>query len=291
MTERDMTKPKVALVIGSGGLKSAEALGVFEKLEEENIGVDMVVGCSGGAVIGALIVTGHSYEESIDKVKRMWDPDLFKQFRLRNILKIFFPRLMGFNERFGVIGGRMFVDQFRKGFGEKTTFKDTIIPFYCVATNIKNGEPVVISRGSVPEAIRMSSGFPVLFEAWEHEDLSLSDGGLSNPLPVDVAIREGADIIIAVGSQLQRLPNLTSVGSFIGQTFSILTNELLSLQMGFYSLAHRSELVMIVPEFEEDIKLGDVHKVPMIIQKGREEIQKHISYIRRLMDKIDEKES
>jgi len=277
-------KPKVALVIGSGGVKCTAALGIYEKLEEENIEVDMVVGCSGGSIIGGFIVTGQSSEEATNQLKKMWVPDIVLQFRLKKMLKILFPKMMGFNERFGMTDESLMADTSRKLYGEKTTFKDTKIPFYCITTDIKNGETVVITRGNVADAVRMSSTIPVLFEPVEHEGKFLVDGGLSNPLPVDVAMKEGADIIIAVGFMLPRMPTLTNVGSFVNQMFRILTNELLSSQIAFYTLTHHSEILMIIPDFDEEIKLTDVHKIPMIIQKGKEEIQKHISYIRRLME-------
>ena len=48
-------KPRIALVIGSGGIKCAAAIGMWRVLQEENISIDSVVGCSGGSMYGALI--------------------------------------------------------------------------------------------------------------------------------------------------------------------------------------------------------------------------------------------
>jgi NTE family protein len=283
MRDKEIKKPMVALVIGSGGLKCAAALGIFEALEKENIGIDMVVGCSGGAIMGAFIVTGRSSEETIDLVNRMWDPKIVQQFRLKNILKALFPKILGFNESFGLTEDTMMVKQYEKAYGFDTSFSDTKIPFFCVATNIKNGEPVVISEGRVADAVRMSSGFPILFEGIERNEKVLIDGGLSNPLPVDVAIKEGADIIVAVGFESPKLPNIVGVGSFISQMFSILTNQLLSFKMAFYGLAHHSEIVIIAPEFGEEISLTDVHKLPFIIEQGEQEVGKHFDYIKQLL--------
>ena len=46
---------RIALVIGSGGIKCAAAIGLWRVLQEEKIAVDSIVGCSGGSVYGALI--------------------------------------------------------------------------------------------------------------------------------------------------------------------------------------------------------------------------------------------
>lgn len=283
MTEIMNKKPTVALVIGSGGLKCAAALGIFDKLEEENIGIDMVVGCSGGAIMGGFIVTGRSSEETVAMVNEMWDPRIVQQFRFKKILKMLFPRLFRFNESFGLTDDTMMVTQYEKAYGIDTTFSDTKIPFYCVATDIKNGDTVVISEGRVADAVRISSGVPILFEAIDYGGRALVDGGLSNPLPVDVAIKEGANIIIAVGFMKPKLPNVVSAGNFIAQMFSILTNQLLSLKMAFFNLAHYSEIIAIIPEFEEDIQLTEVHKIPLIIERGEQEAEKYIEYLKKLL--------
>ncbi len=141
----------------------------------------------------------------------------------------------------------------------------------------------MISEGKVVDAVRMSSGLPILYEAVEYKGKILVDGGLSNPLPVDVAIKEGANIIIAVGFRRPKLPNVVSVGNFISQMFNILTNELLTLKMAFFNLAHHSEIIIVIPEFEEDYKLTDTHKIPEIIALGEKETEKHIDYIKRLV--------
>jgi NTE family protein len=283
MVDQEKKKPKVALVIGSGGLKCAAALGIFEALEKENIGIDMVVGCSGGAIMGGFIVTGRSSTETIDLVNKMWDPKIVQQFRFKKILKLIFPKLLKFDETFGLTSDASMVNQYENAYGESTSFSDTKIPFYCVATDIRTGEAAVISEGRVADAVRMSSGFPILFEAIEHKNMFLLDGGLSNPLPVDVAIKEGANIIIAMGFENPKLPNVIGIGSFISQMFNILTNQLLSLKMAFYTHAHHSEIVVIIPEFDENISLTDVHKLPAIIEQGQIEAEKHIKYIKSLI--------
>jgi len=276
-------KPKVALVIGSGGLKCAAALGIFDALEKENIGIDMVVGCSGGAIIGGFIATGHSSEEATQKVLRLWTPENVTQIRLNKLIRVLFPKLLGFNERFGLTSDRVMRESYWECYGKETTFQDAKIPFFCVATDISSGEPVVISEGSIVDAVRISSGVPVLFEAVEYKGKILVDGGISNPLPVDVAIKEGADIIVAVGFKIPKLPDVSSPGNFIGQMFAILKNELLSLRMAFYGLAHHSEIVLVIPEFESEYKLTDTHKIPEIIAYGERETEKHIGYIKRLI--------
>lgn len=53
-------KKRIALVIGSGGIKCAAAIGMWRVLQEEGIQIGSVVGCSGGSMYGALIARGYT---------------------------------------------------------------------------------------------------------------------------------------------------------------------------------------------------------------------------------------
>jgi len=276
-------KPRLAIVIGSGGLKCAAAIGVMQVLEEENIAVDLVVGCSGGSVFGAAIALGFSSEKMAETRSQTWTGDVTKKLDTRSLLKIIFPKLYGFDDEISVFDDAVMAGNIKKAFGATTHFADTKIPLYCVATNFHSGEPVVISEGGVAEAVRISSGIPIIFKPVEWNGKLLIDGGLSNPLPVDVAIQEGADIIIAVGFETPLLPSVSSPGNYARQMFYILVNQLLYKQFAFYNLTHHSEIIPIVPEFKGDIGISDVNSVPFIIEQGKKETWKHIAYLRELL--------
>jgi NTE family protein len=71
-------------------------------------------------------------------------------------------------------------------------------PFAAVATDLRSGAEVVLREGDVLEAIRASVAIPGLFTPQRWRGRLLVDGGLANPLPVDVARQLGADFVIAV---------------------------------------------------------------------------------------------
>jgi NTE family protein len=142
---------------------------------------------------------------------------------------------------------------------------------------------VVISEGEVAKAIRISSGIPIIFKPVEWNGKLLIDGELSNPLPVDLAIQEGAEIIIAVGFETPLLPSVSSPGNFARQMFYILVNQLLYKQYAFYNLTHHSEIIPIVPEFKDDISISDVNSVPFIIEQGKKETLKQVEYLKQML--------
>jgi len=85
----------------------------------------------------------------------------------------------------------------RRTFGEKT-FRDLERPFAALATDLESGAPYAITDGSLVDAVRASLSVPGLFTPVWLNDHLLIDGGVSDPLPIDVVRAMGADVVIAV---------------------------------------------------------------------------------------------
>lgn len=283
-----VNRPRLALAIGSGGLKCAAAIGVMQVLEQENIAVDMVVGCSGGAVFGASIALGSSSEQLAEVFAKTWTSDITKKLDWRSIRKILLPKLGGFDDHIGIFDDGVMTKNLARAVGAETTFADTKIPFRCVATDFNTGEAVVLSEGKLADALRVSSGIPIMFKPVERDGKLLIDGGLSNPLPVNIAIQEGADVIVAVGFETALLPSVSSPGNFAAQMLYILINQLLYKRFAFYNLAYHSEIVAIVPDFKDEIQLNDMNLVPSIIEQGRLETLKQLPNLKRALASADE---
>src|SRR5512134_413775 len=58
-------QPRMALVLGSGGVRSIAALGIAEVLDAEGIRPDLIVGCSSGELFGATLALGLSSSEAL----------------------------------------------------------------------------------------------------------------------------------------------------------------------------------------------------------------------------------
>ena len=76
--------------------------------------------------------------------------------------------------------------------------EDTTIPFCCVATDLETGGPVCLEQGLLSDAVRASISIPGIFTPFVHSGRHLGDGGIVNPVPVDVARRLGVDVVLAV---------------------------------------------------------------------------------------------
>ena len=164
---------KVGIALGSGGAKGISHIGVLEVLAKNGVKFDEIAGCSIGAIVGAMFAAGVSFE----KMK-----ELAFGINIKNLWKIFdfsFPSAGGF------VKGKA-VEKLLKQVLPVRKFEDLQIPFKCVAADIITGEQIVFSSGDLIPAIRASISIPGFFQHYEYQNHVLVDGGIVNPLPLDL---------------------------------------------------------------------------------------------------------
>lgn len=274
-------RARVALVVGAGGMKCVAAIGMWKVLCRAGIDVDLAVGCSGGSVYTALIAMGMPVAEIERCTTYMWE-GLFKRPHYRSLLRVMLPRRFGFNERLGLISDRAIGTVFRELFGE-ATFADARIPLYLAATDVYTGERCDIHEGRLRDAVRASVAVPLLLRPWPVDGRLLMDGGTSDPLPISVAIREGADIILGMGFETPISTQLDSLAKVAGQAISITTNHLIRATYAFYSSAHHAEIIPLMPEFDRPVGFGDTQLIPYLIEQGERVTEAQLPYLERLM--------
>ena len=276
-------KKKIALVIGAGSVKCAAALGMWKVLEKEDIHFDMIVGCSGGSIYAAAMAMGFSLQECIDKTKKLWNKSVTEQRNWRALASVVLPGIIKFNNRFSMMGDGPILKGLNAVFGEKT-FEDAKTPLYVMATDLETGESLALHEGKLVDALRASIAIPYIWSAWPYDGRMLIDGAASNPLPVDVAIREGADVILALGFQSPLPSKIKSVSRYAFYINSLMTNNLLNSNFAFHNAVHHAEIISIFPEFERSIRLFDTHEIPYVIEQGEKAMQAQLDYVKRLME-------
>lgn len=279
-------KNRVAVVLGSGSVKCAAALGLLKVLDREGIAIDLIVGCSGGSLYAALIALGHSAAEAEEMTRRLWTRELTKRHNYRSFLSAVLPKMFGFSEQFGLVNDALIVDRLHAAFGE-SVFEDTRIPLFLTATNFHTGEQAVFSQGSIVDAIRASIAIPYVFRPWKIGNHLYVDGFLSDPMPVGVAIKHGANVIVTMGFESAYQPRATSILRFAFQLSSIMSNNLLRANYAFHNLAHHTEILPIIPQFRESIHLFDTDKIPYVIEEGERAAEQQLPYLRRLLAAVE----
>lgn len=276
-------KKKIALVIGAGSVKCAAALGLWKVLKDENILFDMIVGCSGGSIYATAMAMGFSLDEVIEKTTRLWNRSITEKRNWRALASILLPAVFKFDSQFSMMSDAPMLQRFKEVFGDKT-FADAKTPLYIMTTDFETGEAVVQHEGKIVDALRASVAIPYIWSAWRHNGRLLIDGAASNPLPVDVAIREGADVILALGFQSPLPSKVKSVSRYAFYINSLMTNNLLNSNFAFHNAVHHAEIISIFPEFERSIRLFDTHEIPYVIEQGEKAMRAQLDYVKRLME-------
>jgi len=272
---------RLALVLGAGGIKCVAALGLWEVCKQEGIPIDMVVGCSGGSIFGAAIAHGMEADLFKEATLKMWVKKVVN-IDYRGLPKILFPRLLRFNANFRLYQDATLVKGLENLFGG-LSIEGAHIPLHIVATDLITGKRVVLSKGKVTDAIRASISLPFLFSPKEIDGQLLIDGGVTDPLPIGVAIKEGGDIIVAMSYESPYHGDLDSPISLLQQLTSISIDNLLTANLAFYNLAHYHEIVLVLPKFRERIGRFDTDKIPYIIEMGKRAAEEQIPYIKSLL--------
>lgn len=277
-------RPRVALVLGSGGIKCVAAYGVARVLFSNSIPIDMVVGCSGGAICAAWIARGGDGSDS-EQIAAQFMRDSAEGLATvayRQVLGAVFPKLFKFNPHMGVLDDKATNQRLREFLGDKR-IEDLPVPLHIVATDFESGAKVVLSKGPVFDAVRASVAIPMFFPPWQIEGRYLVDGAVCDPMPIDVAIKEGADIIIAVGFESPAVTSVTSGLGLIGRFTAMTCNHLLRSQYAFHNLAHHSEVISILPNFGTAVGLRDFHRGPAMLEAGALAAEREMPYLKRLL--------
>ena len=291
---RKIGKVQIGLALGSGAARGFAHVGVLKVLEAHDIPIDMITGCSMGAFVGGFYAAGVTVQELEEMVLNYRNRRRVR----RTIFDVTLP-LYGFSK------GNRLARFMRHSLGEMT-FDDVQIPFAAVATDISNGNEIVLRNGVLWQALRASGSVPVLFEPYKLEGRYLIDGSITNPLPTDILVERNLDIILAssvtaVKAVLKR-PSSEAIGtapepprasflSFLSRKRNYTIIDALTRSLGIMSAANtlqKSRLadVDIRPNVAE-IDWGDFHRGDELIAAGEQAAEEAIPSILALLHKKD----
>jgi NTE family protein len=181
---------KIALVLGGGGSRGLAHLGAIKELEAAGLRPDLIIGCSAGSIVGALYADNPELtglEETLLKMTRSDMLDTTWLFRQ------------------GVVKGNALQSFLKKQLRAKT-FDELKIPLIVIATDLFTGETIELSQQDLPIAIGASCAVPGVFHPVLLHGRYLIDGVASNPVPVEIAKKYGAEVIIAIDVS-EKLPS------------------------------------------------------------------------------------
>jgi len=185
---REIGRCRVGLALSSGASKGLSHIGVIQVLEENGVEIDCVAGSSMGAYVGCIWAHGHG-GAGCEKIAR----ELETRWGAVHLAHPTFPPRRGFLKT-----GRV-IKRLRRSIGE-AEFYDMAIPLRVVATRLDTLERAVFSSGDVARAVEASIAIPGICVPVNIDGETYIDGGVADPLPVDVLREMGIERVIAVNT-------------------------------------------------------------------------------------------
>lgn len=219
----DNKHQSVGLVLSGGGSKGIAHIGLIQALEENDIPIDYVTGTSMGAIVGGLYACGYSPKEMLDLIMSpgfgywstgTFDPKLnyylYQEPLTPGILNIPIARNDSAAKASAVPASMIsplpmtfaFMDLFSAYTAQcDEDFNRLFVPFRCVASDVAARHKVVLSSGSLGDAIRASMSFPAVFQPTRIGNMLLYDGGIYDNYPIGV-MRDVFAPSIMIGSNV-----------------------------------------------------------------------------------------
>ena len=210
------TRSKIGLALGAGGARGIAHVGVLKVLQREGIPVDLIVGTSIGALVGAAYAVNPDALALEKQASEVLAPNSQKNTRLKLLERSYWDvdfKPDFFHRLIRIVQKEMFLSLalFRsavltehdlrlsvEAFLPDIAIEDTRIPYYSIATDLLSGRQVVLKQGSLIRAVMASCAVPGFMPSIEWEGTMLVDGGVIDMFPVIPARENGADVVIGV---------------------------------------------------------------------------------------------
>lgn len=249
---------KTALVLCGGGSRGAAEVGFYKALHELGIKVDLIVGTSVGAVNGAHIAAGIEPEA----LRRLWlDFHRWRPFRFN--WEVVWKGL----EASSILDPRGF-----KRFLEDTLaakrFDELAIPLTIVATDLQKAEPVCLDEGPLVFAVMASIALPLYFPPLPLGGRQLVDGGVTNNVPLDVAVKRGATRILSMicGCREELDRPVAGLLNLESRAFQIATRQ--KLHWDLEHLKDKADIVVLEPCLSSAKNVLDFSRTDYIIEEA-----------------------
>lgn len=257
--KRKAVGKRIGLALGGGAARGLAHIGVLKVLEEEQIDIHCVAGTSAGSLIGSLYCAGLSWRQIRQTAEGVDWGDLVSPT---------WPTL-------GIVNPAK-LEKTLNGLLQRRRFEELGTPFRAVAVDITSGEEVVLSSGPVAVAVRASCSIPGIFAPTELGDRLLVDGGLVNDVPTDVVRSMGADVVIGVDLNADRVINR--------RPENLVEVFFRSLNILIHNSAQRARRVadiMIVPRLE-GFAYHDLKRLDELIIEGQRAAREKIAKLKSL---------
>ncbi|MSP53598.1 MAG: patatin-like phospholipase family protein [Gammaproteobacteria bacterium] len=260
-THLSISKPRVALILSGGGVRGFAHVGVIKVLQKAGVPIDLIVGTSAGSIIGAL----YADQANIDAVQTA-------------VIRVGLSHILDFNNvprSEGVFKGYQLQKFLLKNMKAKR-FDQLQIPLIVIATDLKTGAPVKLDSGPIAPAVQASAAIPALFDPVFLYGYELIDGGVSDPIAVDMVQGYHPEVIIAVNLAEQLPAEIPRTAEGIYKRAFVI------MHLNMNKMSARGADVIITPSVGT-IQMFDIDKKTQLIHDGEQAAQKALPEIKKLL--------
>lgn len=272
--------PRVALVLGSGGVRSIAAVGIVDRLAREGIRPDIIVGCSSGALFGATIAMGMRAEDALATAVDLWSAELTQQKRWRAYPQLVAPRLTGFDVDFSLRDSSLIAQRLESAFSNRY-LEDLPTPLRVATTDAVSGQQLVLTRGLLTRALLASMAVPFIFPSVLVDGRRLVDGVISDPLPVHAA--RDADVVIALGFDGAMPRRADRPSRMAAQATTALINNLMHARLDA-ARANGQRIVSLELALDRHVGLWETGAMPSLCEAGRRAVDARLPEIVAMVD-------
>ncbi len=253
--------PIVGVALSGGAARGIAHIAVLETLENEGVPIGAIAGTSSGSIIGALYAAGLPLAE----IRR-----IMLHAKWKDGLKLTLPR-EGLVSSDGIA-------RFMNRLLPVKKFSALKIPFAAVAADLRTGQKVSLTSGSIAKAVQASCSLPVIFTPTMIDRRVLVDGGLASQLPVRTVREElGASKVIAV--------NVNYQGLEMGRIDSIvkIASHLSALWASRNAREEEKLADVVIRVNTKGIATYDLHKAPELLRRGKRAAEEKLPAVRNLI--------
>lgn len=282
---------KLGIALSGGGIRGIAHAGVLKALEDNDIKIDIIGGCSSGSMVASLYAMGYTphyiyllfkrYAKDIAALNTK--PTISGLGHFFKCKKVFSSLKDG--EIIETVYNKLAI---RRGIKNISQIQmPLVIPTvditkskeYVFTNNIpQNVEDTsqYITDITIGKAVRASSSFPAVFNPCLMGEHAFMDGGTLDNIPVNEVKKQGVDKVIAVKFDADPVDENSNIMDIVMKTIDIMGSKISeeSLEM--------SDLVLNV--YTDKVGLLDVEKLDSCYKYGYECVVQNIDKIKEMLD-------
>lgn len=185
-------KNRTAFVLAGGGSLGAVEVGMLQALLDWGETPGLMVGASAGAINAAYFAADPT-RIGAEGLEKLWCA-----LRRRDVFPINLRSVIGLLRRRDYLVDSHALRNLLERHLPYRKLEDAAIPLHIVASDMLTGHEVLLSSGSVIEAVLASTAIPGVFPPVQIDERLLVDGGVANNTPISTAIKLGATRIIVL---------------------------------------------------------------------------------------------